>query len=45
MKIKNILVTGASGKIGRNLIPALLKAGYSVRAVNFKLQFQLRVLI
>lgn len=34
--IKNILVTGASGKIGRNLTPALIKAGYRVRAVQFK---------
>ena len=34
MKIKNILVTGASGKLGRNLIPELLKAGYNVRAVE-----------
>jgi len=34
MKIRNILVTGASGKIGRNLIPALLAEGYSVRAVQ-----------
>lgn len=34
MKIKNIAVTGASGKIGRNIIPALLKAGYKVRALE-----------
>ncbi len=35
MTIKNILVTGASGKIGRNLLPELLKAGYRVRTVEF----------
>lgn len=34
-KIKNILVTGASGKVGRNLIPELLKAGFNVRAVQY----------
>ncbi|MGQ9617264.1 MAG: NAD-dependent epimerase/dehydratase family protein, partial [Spirochaetota bacterium] len=34
MKIKNIAVTGASGKIGRHVIPELLKAGYRVRALE-----------
>lgn len=34
MKIKNIAVTGASGKIGRNVLPGLLKAGYSIRALE-----------
>ena len=34
MKIGKVLVTGASGKIGRNLIPALIEAGYAVRAVQ-----------
>jgi nucleoside-diphosphate-sugar epimerase len=32
--IKKVLVTGASGKIGRRLLPALLDAGYAVRAVR-----------
>lgn len=34
MKIKNIAITGASGKIGRYVIPELLKAGYKVRALE-----------
>jgi nucleoside-diphosphate-sugar epimerase len=34
MNIKNIAVSGASGKIGRNVIPELLKAGYRVRALE-----------
>ncbi|HUT66896.1 MAG TPA: NmrA family NAD(P)-binding protein, partial [Spirochaetota bacterium] len=34
MKIRNIAVTGASGKIGKNVIPELLKAGYSIRALE-----------
>ena len=32
--VKRVLVTGASGKIGRNLMPELLAAGYSVRAMQ-----------
>lgn len=36
LKIKRVLVTGASGKIGRNLIPELLGAGFAVRAVENK---------
>lgn len=36
MKVRNVLVTGASGKVGRNLIPELVKAGYNVRAVRFE---------
>ncbi|HUU42394.1 MAG TPA: NAD(P)-dependent oxidoreductase, partial [Planctomycetota bacterium] len=36
MEIKRILVTGASGKIGRNLLPALVGAGYKVRATEFR---------
>jgi len=35
LKIRNVLVTGASGKIGRNLMPELIDAGYRVRAIQF----------
>jgi len=35
MDIEKVLVTGASGKIGRRLVPALVAAGYRVRAVEF----------
>ncbi|NIA06474.1 MAG: NAD-dependent epimerase/dehydratase family protein [Actinobacteria bacterium] len=35
MQIKNVLVTGASGKVGRHLIPALVQQGYNVRAMQF----------
>lgn len=36
MKIKNIFVTGASGKIGRSLLPELVSAGYRIRALEFE---------
>lgn len=32
--IKRVLVTGASGKVGRSLMPVLLEQGYEVRAVQ-----------
>lgn len=35
MKIRSILLTGASGKIGRAVLPELAKAGFSVRALEF----------
>ena len=35
MKVKNVLLTGASGKIGRAVLPELAKAGYSVRAIEY----------
>ncbi|MHB8897131.1 MAG: NAD-dependent epimerase/dehydratase family protein [Thermoguttaceae bacterium] len=35
MNVKNILLTGAAGKIGRAVLPELSKAGYSVRALEF----------
>lgn len=36
MKIRTVLVTGASGKVGRSLVPALLDAGYEVHATQFE---------
>lgn len=36
MKIRNIFVTGGSGKIGRSLLPELVSAGYKVRALKFE---------
>lgn len=36
LAIRNVLVTGASGKIGRALIPKLIEEGYNVRAVQFE---------
>lgn len=35
MKIRNVLLTGAGGKIGRVTLPELVKAGFSVRALEF----------
>ena len=32
--IKNVLITGGSGKIGRKVIPELIKAGYKLRAIQ-----------
>src|SRR5688500_15334695 len=36
MKIDTILVTGARGKIGRSLVPELVRAGYAVRVTQFR---------
>jgi len=36
VEVKNILLTGASGKIGRATLPELVKAGYAVRALEFE---------
>ncbi len=36
MKLKNIFVTGASGKIGRALLPELIAKGYKIRALEFE---------
>ncbi|MDR1156341.1 MAG: NAD(P)-dependent oxidoreductase [Bacteroidales bacterium] len=33
--IKNIFITGGSGKVGSAVIPELMKAGYKVRALRF----------
>ncbi len=35
MNVKNILLTGAGGKIGCAVLPELSKAGYSVRALEY----------
>ena len=35
LKIKNVLLTGAAGKIGRAVLPELAKAGFSVRALQY----------
>ena len=35
MNIRNILLTGAGGKVGRTALPELVKAGFSVRALQF----------
>jgi nucleoside-diphosphate-sugar epimerase len=36
LPIKNIFVTGGGGKIGNALLPHLVKAGYSIRALRFE---------
>ena len=35
MKVKNVLLTGAGGKIGKAVLPELTRAGYSVRALEY----------
>ncbi len=35
MQVKNVLLTGAGGKIGRAVLPELSKAGYHVRALEY----------
>ena len=35
MKVKNVLLTGAGGKIGKAVLPELIKAGYAVRALEY----------
>jgi len=36
LKVKNLFVTGGSGKVGRSLLPELVAAGYHVRALEYK---------
>ena len=36
MQIKNVLLTGAGGKIGQAALPELVSAGYAVRALEFE---------
>ncbi len=35
MQVKNVLLTGAGGKIGRAVLPHLTQAGYRVRALEY----------
>ncbi|MDD5698628.1 MAG: NAD(P)-dependent oxidoreductase [Victivallaceae bacterium] len=35
MKIKNVLLTGAGGKVGKAVLPELVKAGFQVRALEY----------
>ena len=35
MKVSNVLLTGAGGKIGQAVLPELVKAGYAVRALEY----------
>jgi len=35
VKVRNVLLTGAGGKIGRAVLPELVRAGYSVRALEY----------
>jgi UDP-glucose 4-epimerase len=35
MNVRNVLLTGAAGKIGRAVLPELVRAGYAVRALEF----------
>jgi nucleoside-diphosphate-sugar epimerase len=35
MKVKNVLLTGAGGKIGKAVLPELAQAGYAVRALEY----------
>lgn len=35
MKVKNVLLTGAGGKIGKVVLPELIGAGYAVRALEY----------
>lgn len=35
MKVQNVLLTGAGGKIGKAVLPELTKAGYAVRALEY----------
>ena len=42
MTISTVLVTGASGKIGQSLVPALVAAGYRVRVTRFQTPIRFR---